>query len=272
MLRAAAAAAAVLAALASAPAAAQAPGPAPLARGSFDPAAFGRTLATTRTDAAGTPTVLVRTPGGPSADFPDARSPALDADLLAYVDAAGIRIVRWTTGEEIGRIDGPLDKPAVDWPLVAYVRHGPAGQALELLNMVTGVRRQIVRAGREADLGRPALRDGLLAWHRAVGRDSQLRLRPVGARRGSRLIASSVTGLQVNPSISSGRILWVEHFGSTSSLRLRRIAGGPVRTLLTVRGPAAILWSTAMGARTAFVTRWSPATARGRVIARAWRR
>ena len=86
------------------------------------------------------------------------------------------------------------------------------------------------------------------------------------------MVSASRSGLVVNPALSSGRILWVEQFGQTSYLRLRRVRGGRVRTLATLRGPSSILWTTALGPHTAFVTRWNPTTGRARVIHRLWRR
>jgi hypothetical protein len=130
----------------------------------------------------------------------------------------------------------------------------------------------VTRAGRAADLGRPALSAGLVAWHVAAGRRSQLRVGPVRGGGRSRIVASSVTGLQVNPSLAGGRVLWVEHTGSVSALRLRRVGGGPVRTLATLRGPTKILWTTALGSRRAYVTRWNTTTRRAKLVSRAWRR
>ena len=63
----------------------------------------------------------------------------------------------------------------------------------------------------------------------------------------------------------------MEQAASISALRLRRIAGGPVRTLNTLRGPNRILWTTALGLRTAYATRWNPVNGRSQVISRTWR-
>ena len=266
-------AAVLLAACAPAIANGQAPAQPFEVRGAFDPAASGRGLAVTRVENPGGGGVVVRAPGRASAAFPGAWSPALDRDLLAFLDPAGIRVVRWTTGEEVARLAGPLAKPALDWPWIAYVRGGAAGGGrLEVHNLVSGARRTVARAGRAADLGRPALRAGLVAWHVAAGRRSQLRVGPVRGRGRSRIVASSVTGLQVNPSLAHGRVLWVEHTGSVSALRLRRVRGGPVRTLATLRGPTKILWTTALGSRRAYATRWNTTTRRAKLISRAWRR
>ncbi len=267
MLRRPAALGALAAALLATPALAQQAS----TQGAYDPAAWGASTAVGVLDA-GTSSVVVRASGAAVASFPDARSPALDGDLLAYADSAGIRVVRWRTGEEVARVDGPLTKPALDWPHLAYVRTG-RGQALELRDLASGRTRLVVRTAPSVDLGRPALRGGYIAWHIAAGRRSQLRLARVkGYRYGrSRVIASSVSGLQVNPSIASGRILWVEQRASSSYLHLRRIAGGRTRTLARLRGPSRILWTTALGGRTAYVTRWNPTAGKAEVISRRWR-
>ncbi len=240
-------------------------------RGEYDPAAAGRVVATGIVDAAGAPSVIVRPATLPSVVFPGGRSPALDGDLLVYADDAGLRIVRWRTGAEIARVDGALSKPALDYPLVAYSRVVPGGQRLELRNVVTGSLRVVARAGNDVDLGRPALRAGLIAWHVAAGRRSQIRVGLVRGSRRSRVVASSVSGLQVNPSLAYGRVLWVEQVGSVSKLRVRRVNGGPVRTLTTLRGPNRILWTTALGLRTAYVTRWNPVNGRSEIVSRRWR-
>jgi hypothetical protein len=256
-----------LAALAAAtPAVAQAATP----QGRFDPAVAGKVLAFAEIDPSGS-SVVVRAPGRPDVRVPGSRSPALDFDLLAYTDGAGVNVIRWTTGEQIARVPGDVDQAAIDWPRIAYVRRTGSGERLEMLNLVSGHLVTLSRAGPLVDLGRPALRGGYVAWHRASGQLSEVRVRPVSGGR-SRVVSSSRSGLVVNPALSSGRVLWVEQFGQISYLRLRRVRGGAVRTLATLRGPASILWTTALGPHTAFATRWNPFTARARVIHRAWRR
>lgn len=253
-------------AAAAAPAAAQEFG----LSGAYDPSASGPQVAVGVLGTTG-PAVVVRAPGQPPVRYEGARAPALDGARLAYVDAAGVRVVSWRDGVELARLDGPLAKPALDWPHLAYVRLGSAGQRLEIVNLATGVRRVVTRVGRGADLGRPSVRGGLLAWHRAAGRHSEIRLTTVARLGPGRVVATSVTGLQVNPSLAASRILWVEQAASTSYLRLRAVRGGPVRTLATLRGPRHILWTTALGERRAYVTRWAPARGRAQVVSRAWR-
>ena len=239
-------------------------------RGAYDPAASGRVVAVGVSDAAGT-AVVVRPATLPEVRFDAARWPALDGDLLAYADDAGLRIVRWRTGEEVARLDGPLTKPAIDYPLIAYVRTIPTGHRIELRNLVSGAVRVVARAGAGVDLGRPALRSGLIAWHVAAGRRSQVRLGPANGSRRARVIASSVTGLTINPSLAYGHVLWVEQAGAISALRIRAVDGGRVRTLTTLRGPNRILWTTALGLRTAYATRWNPVNGRSEIVTRRWR-
>jgi hypothetical protein len=243
------------------------------ASGVYDPAAWDGIVAVTASTPGSPPAVVVRPGGAPPVRFEGGHSPALDGDLLAYADAAGIRVVNWRTGQEMLRLpapDGTLTKPALDWPLVAYVRVFPRSQRLELFNAATGRTRRYARTLGATDLGRPALRNGVIAWHVAAGRHSEIRVGRV-ARRGYRVLATSVSGLQINPSIGSGRILWVEQAGSSSYLHIRRLAGGRVRTLASLRGPSRFLWTTALARRTAYATRWNPVTGRAELIARRWR-
>ena len=257
--------------VAASPAVAQVPPPGP--RGGYDPAAWGDVVAEARLDPLAGPSVQVEPAGGPPVGFAGGRSPSLSADLLAYADPAGIRVVRWTTGEQIARIDGPYDAPALDWPLLAYRVQDPSGaERIDLADLATGERRPVTGALPSADLGRPALRDGLIAWHVATGHVSQVRLRPVnpGPRR-SKLIARSRTGLVVNPSIALGRILWVEQRGRISYLRLRRIS-----TARSARWPPCAARASSSGpppsaTPPAYATRWNPLSARARVIRRSWR-
>ena len=96
---------------------------------------------------------------------------------------AGIRVVRWTTGEQIARLDGPYDAPALDWPLLAFRVQDPDGAEFASRSPTSppASAARIAGARPDADLGRPALRGGLIAWHVATGRRSQVRLRPVAA-------------------------------------------------------------------------------------------
>lgn len=240
------------------------------ANGTYDPAAWSGVVAATVSARGGTPAVVVRPPGAPAVRVENAWAPALDGDLLAHADPAGVRVVNWRTGQELLRLPGTLGRPAIDWPLVAYVRVGARSQRLEVFNAANGRTRRYARTLGATDLGRPALRGGWIAWHVAAGRHSEIRIARV-ARRGYRVLATSVTGLQLNPSLAAGRVLWVEHAGSSSYLHIRRIRGGRVRTLASLRGPSRFLWTTALAGRTAYATRWNPTNGRAELVARRWR-
>ena len=44
-----------------------------------------------------------------------------------------------------------------------------------------------------------------------------------------------------------------------------------MRTLARLRGPSRILWTTALGGRTAYVTRWNPTAGKAAILTRRWR-
>ena len=96
-------------------------------QGAYDPSFSGGSLAF----ATQAGDVVVR-PGDGSPDeiFPGVSEPSLDGQYLAVRDAAGISVVDWTTGDEVARVDNPnASRPALDWPLVAFVRPGRGLQA-----------------------------------------------------------------------------------------------------------------------------------------------
>ena len=147
----------------------------------------------------------------------------------------------------------------------------PGGQRLELRNVATGAIRVVAKAGRGVRPRPARLRNGRIAWHVAAGRRSQIRLGPANGSRPSRVVASSVTGLQINPSLAYGRIAWVEQAGSISALRLRADPRGPGAHPQHPARPNRILWTTALGLRTAYATRWNPVNGRAEIVSRRWR-
>ena len=203
----------------------------------------------------------------PPVRFEGGTSPALDGDLLAYADAAGIRVVQLAHRPGDAAPRPPPRDPHQAGPRLAPRRLRPrvsrAASAWSCSTRRTAAPAATRRTLGATDLGRPALRNGVIAWHVAAGRHSEIRVARV-ARRGYRVLATSVTGLQINPSIAAGRILWVEQAGSFSYLHIRRLAGGRVRTLATLRGPSRFLWTTALASRTAYATRWNPINGRAR--------
>ena len=51
---------------------------------------------------------------------------------LAYADSHGVKVVNWRTGAPVTQIDGAVAKPALDWPLLAFVRTGSTYKRLIL--------------------------------------------------------------------------------------------------------------------------------------------
>lgn len=238
--------------------------------GELDPSLSGPALAFTQINGEQT-VVVVRAAGVQEAPtYPGGRSPSVDGPLLAYADADGIRVVEWRTGTEVARLSGALDKPALSWPRIAYVRNTGSARELVLGDLTSGRRRVIVRARPSDDLGRPALRAGRIAWHLTLPRDSRVMLWNVGLTGKPRVVAQSRTGVHVNPSLTRGHILWVEQRAEVSRLRLLRIAAKNTepRTIAIFSGPNRLFWTTALSTRRAFVTAWRLGSGASRLVSR----
>jgi hypothetical protein len=227
----------------------------------LDPAAAAGVLARARMDA-GASRVLVEPQGESSVAVSGATSPALDGDFLAYGDAEGIKVIDWRTRDLVARVDGPVAKPALDWPLLAYVRTGTERKRLivaDFSDPSAPVRQRIASLKRRDDLGRPALEAGRIAWHKVTRKGSEVLLEMLASGR-RRRIAHSKISVQTNPSLTRRRILWVEQRAKSARLRVRRLDRAGTRTIYKVEGRDRRLWTTALVGRTAYVTRWRPGT------------
>ena len=245
----------VCAALLSAPAA----GAATKVGAGFDPAARAAALARARI-VSGNPTVFVEPQGESTISIPGAGSPALDGDLLAYADDQGIKVMNWRTRQQVRAMNGPFGEPALDWPLLAYVRTGTEKEKLVVADLTApGANEEIATAAQKNDLGRPSLAGGRIAWHVVTRRYSKVLVEPLGG--GSRqLIRKSKIAVETNPSITARRIVWVEQRAGSASLLTRRLGRGSARRIYKVQGRDRRLLTTALAGRVAYVTRWSPAT------------
>jgi len=215
--------------------------------------------------------VVVLGAGGAAVTFPDARMPALSGGTLAYVDHGGIRIVLWRTGQEILRIGGRVDTPALSGPRVAYVESVGARKRLVVRNFSTGRVRVVTTVGPGVDLGRPALSGQLLAWHEAAGSGNRILLRTLSSGRTRVMVDGRRSLLTVNPALIHGYIAWVESRAERSSLLLRKLPNGPVRRIAGALGPARHLWNIAIGPRRVYVTRWTLATNASVILRYRWR-
>jgi hypothetical protein len=227
----------------------------------LDPAAASGVLARAWMDVGGS-SVLVEPRGESSVAVPGAASPALDGDLLAYGDAEGIKVIDWRTRDLVARVDGPVAKPALDWPLLAFVRTGAERKRLivaDFSDPAAPTRRRIASMQRRDDLGRPALEAGRIAWHKVTRKGSEVLLEILASGR-RRLIAHSKISVETNPSLTGSRILWVEQRANSARLRVRRLDRARVHTIYKVEGRDRRLWTTALVGRTAYVARWRPST------------
>jgi hypothetical protein len=228
----------------------------------FDPAADGKTLARAWMDS-GTIKVRVNPPDPDPADtFSPANAPALSGDYLAYEDAEGIKVVDWRHDTPVQELDGPYSRPALAWPLLAYIRDDGAYERLilaDLSNPGNPTERRIASVRPAADLGRPALRGGWLAWHRILRGGSSINVLNL-ATNDRRVVKRTDIWMEANPSVTAQRIVWVEHRPKGSYLRMKWFGSTRTKTLMHVNGRQTILWTTALTGRTAYVTRWTPST------------
>lgn len=230
----------------------------PLGPGSqFDPSAIGPAFAYTQRDL-GVSNVVVLPSAGGALQYPEAESPSLDGELLAYQNAAGIRIVRWATGEEVARVDGATSKPALDWPWLAYRREVPDRTLLELKDLTTGEVRRLGSVPGGADLGRPSIAAGRVAWHAAGSRGSRILLYEI-ANGDKQVVMATTIALLSNPSLSSTRILWIKQRQGISSAYVRKLRRTRIRLLARVSSQRTFYWTTDLYGLTAYVTRWTVA-------------
>lgn len=236
----------------------------PLGPGSqFDPSAIGPAFAYTQRDL-GVSSVIVLPSAGGALQYPEAESPSLDGELLAYQNPAGIRIVRWATGEEVARVDGATSKPALDWPWLAYRREVPDRTLLELKDLTTGEVRRLGSVPGGDDLGRPSIAAGRVAWHAAGSRGSRILLYKI-ANGDKQVVMSTTIALLSNPSLSSTRILWIKQRQGISSAYVRKLRRTRIRLLARVSSQRTFYWTTDLYGLTAYVTRWTVAGAVARI-------
>ncbi|HUH15038.1 MAG TPA: hypothetical protein VML35_04065 [Gaiellaceae bacterium] len=225
----------------------------------LDPSVSNGVLAHSQREGTAT-SVVVRPASGEPVVFEGAESPSLHGDLLAYADAQGIRVVRWTTGEEIARAPGRLSKPALEWPYLAFVAEDSRGKRLVLSNLETGEHGAIASVGLRGGLGRPALAGGRLAWHVTLARSSSIMLLDLASRRRT-VVERTRIGSLSHPALSPTHIVWVDARSGRSRVLLRELGSSRApRTLVESRARGTVLWTTALEGSTAYVARWQQPT------------
>jgi hypothetical protein len=219
----------------------------------LDPTASEKVFAHTsgaKTDAQ----VIVRPPGAPPIPFAGS-SPSLHGGLLAYEEGPDVRIVRWATGEEVARMPD-ASKPQLRWPWLAFRRDMDGGRKyLRLKNMTTGQARLVARVGPKADLGRPALHRGRLAWHTAGPKGSRVFLYGLDSRR-KRIVVQTKIALLANPALGGPHIAWTEQRRTGSKLFVKRIGTKRIRQIARTKQGNRVFWTTALDNDFAYVTRW----------------
>ena len=246
----------------------------------MDPSAAATGFAYTQRGPNRVKVVVLPKGGDPSVVYPDAQSPSLTARLLAYEDADGIRVVRWRTGEEVARITGRLEKPALRWPWLAYRKfHGHASRPLELAhagheryslrlrNLETGRVRELAPGKDGVEIGRPSITNGKVAWHVQGSNGSRIMLYDISDRRKTPLFTSRIA-LFANPAITRSRILWTRDLPSGSTLFVRRLNGERTRVVASVSRPSSDFWfwTTELYEGRAYVTRWNVANGVARIL------
>jgi cytochrome c biogenesis protein CcdA len=254
----------------------------PLGSGSqMDPSAAGSGFAYTQRTGQ-TMRVIVRPAGGgPRASFQNAQSPALYGGWLAYEDSAGIRVVRWRTGDEIVRRNGRLEKPALsgEW-LVYRTYHGHvvpranrpehAGHERYTLHLynIANRRVRLLASGKDGvEIGRPSIAGDRIAWHVAGPRGSRIVVYRISTRTRTYPFRSKIALLS-NPALSRKRIVWTRDLPSGSTLFTRWLGGDRVRELASVDRPRTNywFWTTELHDGRAFVTRWNTASGVAKIL------
>ena len=227
----------------------------------LDPAARPTVLARAVMDG-GSSSVRVKPRGESAVTVPGAAAPSVDGDLLAYDDADGIKVIEWRTAALRAQLDGPVAKPALDWPLLAFIRTGRLYERLvvaDFTDPASPTRRTIARLRRRNDLGRPSLAAGRIAWHAVTRSRSTVFLKVLSTGKRT-VVARSEVAVESNPALTAFRVLWVEQRAKSASLRVRRLDRVRSRKIYSVSGRDRRLWTTALARRTAYVTRWRPST------------
>jgi hypothetical protein len=224
----------------------------------LDPSARGGVLGRAKMSS-GTSSILLEPAGESAVTIPSGSAPSVDGDLVAYVDSQGVKVIDWRTGSPVAQVDGTVAKPALDWPLLAYVRTGSTYKRLiiaDYTDPAAPIEREIARVRVRNDLGRPSLVGGRIAWHKvmSVGSVVYVQVLATGKRT---VIAHSPIAVVANPSLSSTRVVWVAEYPRACALRTRRFDSRRVKRIYRTTGNTRLLWTTALNGRTAYVTQWS---------------
>jgi cytochrome c biogenesis protein CcdA len=247
----------------------------------MDPSAHASGFAYTKR-IGGAPRVVVRpADGSPNVVFRDAESPALHRGVLAYEDAAGVRVVRWRTRDQVLRLAGRPEEPALKWPWLVYRKYyghqrtilnrpehaGHERYTLHLRNLKTGNERLLASKPAGVEIGRPTIAGRRIAWHVSGPRGSRIIVYRISTKARSAVLKTEIARL-ANPALSRRRIAWTRDLPSGSTLFVRRLAGGRGRELVSVDRPRSNywFWTTELFGGRAYVTRWDTRRGVARIL------
>jgi hypothetical protein len=204
--------------------------------------------------------VVVRPAGGGTFTYPGSE-PSLSGPFLAYRDSAGIRVIRWADGTEVRRIGGAaVSKPALNWPLLAFVFRDSPRDKLIVRNLVNGRQTLYSTVRLPTDLGRPSLRHGRLAWHTQTRRESKIMVATLASKK-RRTMAITRIGLLGNPSVYRNRVVWVDARFGVTFLKQGSLTSGRRVVLARANSRTVSYWTTAVASNAAYMTRWVMPTA-----------
>jgi hypothetical protein len=210
--------------------------------------------------------------------------PALGGARLAVINNGVIQVQQTSGAPFSAAVPAPgADALAVSAEFVAWRARGPNGDAIFAAPLAGGAPRRIAAS---SELGRPALEGSRIAYHVNGRRGSRIVV--ADAATGKRTtVRRERRALLLNPSLQGGRLLYVRSYYKRQELRIgpqskssvtkdrrmwsivpsgRRDAGhepgkkhhrhGWPRRLWPrpKRGLSATMWTTALGAETAYVT------------------
>jgi len=207
--------------------------------------------------------------------------PAVGGGLLAFRDGDRVHVQTLDTGAPVADFDAPgANALAVSERWIVTRQRAPDGGE-ELIARPVGspdTTSLVASSGPSDDLGRPALSGDLLAYHEANPRGSRIAALDL-ATGGSQTLRRSSRALLLNPSLLGGKLLYVRVTRLGQFLELGPAAPGGRDRVVLARRPLArsdrgysrgyshrtrtprrrpqapyMLWTTALGERSAYVT------------------
>jgi hypothetical protein len=196
----------------------------------------------------------LRPPAGGVVPLPG-RDPALGGNNLALIQGSDVVVLDRETLAERDRVEAPgADAVAVSGSWLAIRTRNDGRDRLQVRAISEGgeIRdaRGVASAGPPSQVGRPSIDGTRLAYALATGRKNKIVIYGLKSGKRRTILSSRKAGLS-NPSLRGKSMLYVRTNRRRDELRLRRLGKGGDRRL---RRSKDTLWSTALGAKRAYVT------------------